>query len=103
MVIYREWINKSKLKKIKQIVKPHPNYIPNEKPQYVKLFISTIFSELEGRVIYLDSDIIVQGKFLYLTKKMACDPEGKRALSRDLPSHLRAIASLTRWCIAIIR
>lgn len=55
-------MKRSKLQEVTYTVKPHPPQVPKRKPHFAKVYILTIFPNLEGRFVYLPPDVIIQGK-----------------------------------------
>lgn len=58
---FRKWVANTKLHKVNYSIHPHVPQIPKGKPHFAKIYLQTIFPELDGRFIYLDADVIVQG------------------------------------------
>ncbi|XP_027224901.2 glycosyltransferase 8 domain-containing protein 1 [Penaeus vannamei] len=82
---FRKWIMKTKLHKIKYTIRPHSPEMPKGKPHFAKIYLFSIFPELEGKFVYLDSDVIVQGNIKELNN-VPLDENHLGAFSEDCTS-----------------
>nr|XP_045588335.1 glycosyltransferase 8 domain-containing protein 1-like [Procambarus clarkii] len=58
---FRKWVLQTVLHRVNYTVRPHVPQIPKKKPHFAKIYLKSIFPELDGRFIYLDTDVIIQG------------------------------------------
>ncbi|KAK8749149.1 hypothetical protein OTU49_015700 [Cherax quadricarinatus] len=58
---FRKWVLQTKLHRVNYTIRPHDPQMPKGKPHFAKIYLQSIFPDLDGRFIYLDSDVIVQG------------------------------------------
>ncbi|XP_076040809.1 glycosyltransferase 8 domain-containing protein 1-like isoform X2 [Oratosquilla oratoria] len=65
---FKEWLQNTNLNKLSHTARPFPREVPEDKPHFAKLFLTSIFPELEGIIIYIDTDVVVQGNIEEMTK-----------------------------------